>query len=61
VPPRDPKALASGMLRMIGDPALAHSTAKAGRARVVAHFSLRAKLDATEALYRRLAEGGAAA
>ena len=31
------------------------------RKRVEAHFSLRAKVDATEALYRRLVEGGRAA
>jgi glycosyltransferase involved in cell wall biosynthesis len=61
VPPRDPKALAAAMLRVIGDPALAHAMARAGRARVQARFSLHAKLDATEALYRRLAEGGRAA
>lgn len=61
VPPRDPKAMAAAMLRVIGDPALAHAMARAGRARVEAHFSLRAKIDATEALYRRLVEGGRAA
>jgi glycosyltransferase involved in cell wall biosynthesis len=61
VPPRDPKAMAAAMLRVIGDPALAHAMGRAGRARVVAHFSLHAKLDATEALYRRLVEDGRAA
>jgi len=34
--------------------------ARAGCKRVDAHFSLRAKLDATEALYRRLVEAQAA-
>jgi glycosyltransferase involved in cell wall biosynthesis len=57
VPPRDPKAMADAMLRVIGDPALAHAMARAGRARVEARFSLRAKIDATEALYRRLVAG----
>jgi glycosyltransferase involved in cell wall biosynthesis len=61
VPPRDPTAMAEAMLRVIGDPALAQAMARAGRARVVAHFSLHAKIDATEALYRRLVEGGGAA
>jgi glycosyltransferase involved in cell wall biosynthesis len=54
VPPRDPAALAAAMLRMIEDPELRRRTAKAGRALVETRFSLRAKLDATEALYRRL-------
>jgi glycosyltransferase involved in cell wall biosynthesis len=57
VPPRDPKAMADAMLRIIGDPALAHAMARAGRARVETRFSLRAKIDATEALYRRLVAG----
>jgi len=34
----------------------AQAMACAGRKRVEAHFSLRAKLDATEALYRRLVD-----
>jgi len=54
VPPRDPAALATAILRMIGDPALRAVTARAGRQRVEERFSLRAKLEATEALYRRL-------
>ncbi len=54
VPPRDPPALAAAMVRMIEDPALRRRTAVAGRKLVEARFSLRAKLDATEALYRRL-------
>ena len=54
VPPRDPAALAAAISRLAGDPTLAQTMARAGRKRVEAHFSLRAKLDATEALYRRL-------
>ncbi|MGH7391134.1 MAG: glycosyltransferase family 4 protein, partial [Candidatus Rokuibacteriota bacterium] len=54
VPPRDPAALAAAVLRLIEDPALRRATARAGRALVQARFSTRAKLDATEALYRRL-------
>jgi len=61
VPPRDPAALAAALLRMIEDPSLRRRTASAGRRLVEARFSTRAKLDATEALYRRLvAERGAA-
>jgi glycosyltransferase involved in cell wall biosynthesis len=55
VPPRDPAALAEAMLRMIREPRLREETARAGRRLVEAKFSTRAKLDATEALYQRLA------
>jgi glycosyltransferase involved in cell wall biosynthesis len=58
VPPREPAALAAAILRLLGDPAAAQAMARAGRERVKAHFSLHAKLDATEALYRRLATAG---
>jgi glycosyltransferase involved in cell wall biosynthesis len=54
VPPRDPPAMAAAVLRLAADPAWAHAMARAGRKRVEARFSARAKLDATEALYRRL-------
>ena len=56
VPPRTPDALAEALVRMLGDPTAAQAMARAGRKRVEAHFSLRAKLDATEALYRRLVD-----
>ena len=56
VPPRDPGALAEAILALLGDPTSAEAMARAGRKRVEAHFSLRAKLDATEALYRRLVD-----
>jgi glycosyltransferase involved in cell wall biosynthesis len=52
--PRDVKALADAMLRMIGDHAFREATARAGRQLVEARFSTRAKLAATDALYRRL-------
>jgi hypothetical protein len=42
------------MLRMHDDRQLAETTARAGRQLVEARFSSQAKLDATEALYRRL-------
>jgi glycosyltransferase involved in cell wall biosynthesis len=61
VPPRDPAALAAAILRLAGDPTLAQAIARAGRKRVDAHFSLGAKLDATEALYRRLVAAAPAA
>jgi glycosyltransferase involved in cell wall biosynthesis len=54
VPPRDPDRIAESILALIADPALRHETAQAGRRLVEARFSLRAKLDAIEALYRRL-------
>jgi glycosyltransferase involved in cell wall biosynthesis len=54
VPPRDPGALAAALGRVLENPTWAQAMARAGAKRVDAHFSLRAKLDATEALYRRL-------
>jgi len=58
-PPRSPAALAAALVRVLEDPTAAQSMARAGRKRVEAHFSLRAKLDATETLYRRLVAGAA--
>jgi glycosyltransferase involved in cell wall biosynthesis len=56
VPPREPAALGTAVLRVLSDRAGARAMARAGRERVEARFSLGAKLDATEALYRRLIE-----
>ncbi|MBI3824364.1 MAG: glycosyltransferase family 4 protein [Candidatus Rokubacteria bacterium] len=53
-PPRDVAALAAGITRMIESPERRLAMAREGRRRVEATFSTRAKLDATEALYRRL-------
>ena len=61
VPPRDPAALAAAILALLDDPTAALTMARAGRKRVEAHFSLRAKIDAIETLYRRLVEGRRAA
>ena len=61
VPPRHPAALAEAIVATLADPTAAQAMARAGRKRVEAHFSLRAKPDATEALYRRLVDGGRAA
>ena len=55
-PPRDVTALAAAMGRMMDDPVLAETTTRAGRKLVEARFSTRAKLEATEELYRRLLE-----
>jgi glycosyltransferase involved in cell wall biosynthesis len=54
VPPRDPDALAAALLRLLAAPDWARDLGQAGRRRVVARFSTRAKLDRLEALYRRL-------
>ncbi|HKZ08184.1 MAG TPA: glycosyltransferase family 4 protein [Methylomirabilota bacterium] len=59
VAPRAPAALAAAIERLLDDRTAAQAMARAGRKRVEAQFSLRAKLDATEALYRRLAGGAA--
>jgi glycosyltransferase involved in cell wall biosynthesis len=53
VPPRAPEALASAMLKMHQDPGAARAMARAGQRRVRAMFSMTAKVDRTEALYRR--------
>ena len=44
------------ILRMIEDPGRATAMARTGRKRVEAEFSVTAKIDRTEALYRRLLE-----
>jgi glycosyltransferase involved in cell wall biosynthesis len=57
VPPRDPDALANALLRLHANPTWRHELARAGRKRVEAEFSLDAKVEATERLYRRLVRG----
>ena len=61
VPPRNPEALGQAILRMLDNPARAQAMARAGRKRVEAHFSLAAKIERTEALYRRLVAARGAA
>jgi glycosyltransferase involved in cell wall biosynthesis len=56
VRPRDPSALAAAIVATLADPTAAQAMARAGRKRVEAHFSLRAKVDALESLYRRLVD-----
>lgn len=58
VPSRDPEALAAAVLRLLADPAWARSLGRAGRGRVVAGFSTRAKIEQLESLYARLARPG---
>jgi glycosyltransferase involved in cell wall biosynthesis len=53
-PPRDVDALGRCILRMVENPDHANAMARAGRKRVEAEFSVTAKIDRTEALYRRL-------
>jgi glycosyltransferase involved in cell wall biosynthesis len=55
VPPRDPAALAAGILRLLGDPDWARALGRAGRAWVQERFSIDVKVQRLEALYRRLA------
>jgi len=54
VPPRRPDTLASALLEVIADPSKACAMATEGRRRVERMFSTTAKLQQTEALYRRL-------
>jgi L-malate glycosyltransferase len=56
VPPRNPDALAQAALRVLENPTRAKAMARAGRKRVEARFSMTAKIERTEALYRRLLE-----
>jgi glycosyltransferase involved in cell wall biosynthesis len=54
VPPRAPEAIADRIVRLHDDPARARAMGEAARRRVAARFSLPAKLDAVERLYRGL-------
>jgi glycosyltransferase involved in cell wall biosynthesis len=54
VPVRDPAALARAISTLIEDPEFRARTAEAGRRLIERDFSLRAKVDRTEAFYRRL-------
>ena len=58
VPSRNPQALAAAILRLLADPEWARSLGRAGRVRVVASFSTRAKVERLERLYAHLARPG---
>jgi glycosyltransferase involved in cell wall biosynthesis len=59
IPPREPEALASAVLRLLADRSWARSLGRAGRRRVVEGFSTRAKIARLEDLYRRIGAMGA--
>ena len=52
-------ALAAGIDRVLGDPALARRIAAAGRERVLSRFSLATMLDRMEAVFKRAVDGHA--
>jgi glycosyltransferase involved in cell wall biosynthesis len=54
VPSRDPRALADGYLALLRDPARRTRLGESGRAKVVAHFSLRKMLDGYADLYNEM-------
>lgn len=56
VPPRDPAAFAAALRRVLEDQKLARSLGAAGRKRVAEGFTVEARLDRIEALYRGLVE-----
>jgi glycosyltransferase involved in cell wall biosynthesis len=56
---QNPVALAAGIDRVLGDPALARRIAAAGRERALSRFSLAAMLDRMEAVFRRAVDGRA--
>jgi glycosyltransferase involved in cell wall biosynthesis len=53
VRPSDPPALAEGILRLLRDPAAARGYGVAGRARMLARFTLRSTVDDLATLYRK--------
>jgi glycosyltransferase involved in cell wall biosynthesis len=55
VPPRDPRALAEAIIRLLGDETLRHTFGRAGRQRVERHFSAERMVAATLAVYESLA------
>jgi len=61
VKPRDPAGLAEALLAVAADPEGGRAMGRAGRELVERQFSTRAKLERTEALYRRLVAARAGA
>jgi glycosyltransferase involved in cell wall biosynthesis len=60
VPPRDPEALAEGLLLLLRDPALAERMGASGRARVQEEYSLEKMVQSYQDLYDELLTGGPA-
>jgi glycosyltransferase involved in cell wall biosynthesis len=60
VPPRDPEALAEGLLLLLRDPALAQRMGEAGMARVREEYSLERMVRSYQDLYDELLAGGPA-
>jgi glycosyltransferase involved in cell wall biosynthesis len=61
VPPGRPDALAAGLSRLLGRPALRHDLTTAARARVLAHHTLSVRADTMASLYRSVVRPGAEA
>jgi L-malate glycosyltransferase len=57
VPPSDPSAWSSALLKVLEDPAFARSLGEAARRRIEAEFSLTVVVDRYLALYRRMLAG----
>jgi starch synthase len=57
VPPGQPAALARASCELLADPARAQSLARAGQARMRAHYTLDQMIDATAALYGTVVAG----
>ncbi len=56
VPPKDPKALADAIIRVLSDPELAMRMGKAGRDRVIREFSLDRMVRSLEQVYEELVQ-----
>lgn len=57
VPPRDPSAMATAALTLLGDPVRRRSMGEAARLRVIEQFTLRQTIDSFRAIYHELAAG----
>jgi glycosyltransferase involved in cell wall biosynthesis len=57
VPPRDPAALAEGVLALIREPARARAMGEAGYAHAREHFDARTQVARTVAVYQELVPG----
>jgi glycosyltransferase involved in cell wall biosynthesis len=58
VPPREPEALAAGILRVLDDPALSTAMSEAGRRRVREQYDFGRMVARFEALYREVVASG---